>query len=75
MKDKKRPGRPPSGSDRLRAESLLVKVQAREKLAFRKAAELAGIGLSTWVRERLRHASIRELEAAGERADFLEFPK
>ena len=42
-----------------------------ERDAFRSAAELAGIGLSTWVRERLRLAAIRELESAGLRAQFV----
>jgi hypothetical protein len=75
MANKKRPGRPTISSEQLRNVSLLVMVQPAEKLAFQRAAELAGVGLSTWVRERLRQSSIRELESAGNRADFLSYPK
>lgn len=48
-----------------------IRVLASEKAAFREAADLAGIGLSTWVRERLRFAAIRELESAGRRVMFV----
>ena len=43
----------------------------QEKQGFREAAELSGIGLSTWIRERLRMAAIRELESAGRRVPFV----
>jgi hypothetical protein len=39
--------------------------------AFRVAADLAGLALSAWVRERLRLAARRELEEAGKSVPFL----
>ena len=42
-----------------------------EKQTFQVAADLAGIPLSTWVRERLRHVATRELEAAAIPIAFL----
>ena len=36
-----------------------------------EAAKIAGIPLSSWVRERLRLAAIHELEAAGKRIPFI----
>jgi hypothetical protein len=43
-----------------------------EKRAFREAAELAGIPLSAWIRERLRRASARELADVGRQVPFLQ---
>ncbi len=42
-----------------------------EKEAFREAAELAGIPLSAWVRERLRQVAVRELKNAARPVAFL----
>ena len=53
---------------------LEIRVQSLEKQAFRDAADLAGIPLATWVRERLRLASIKELEAVGHPIAFLKSP-
>ena len=64
-------GRPSKSSDRRKVGRIEIRVTPPEQAAFREAAELAGIGLSTWVRERLRLAAIRELEAAGRRAAFI----
>jgi uncharacterized protein (DUF1778 family) len=69
---KKRAGRPKKGSDMAKAEMLEVRVGPAEKQTFKDAADLAGIGLSTWVRERLRRIARRELEEAGRRIAFLE---
>lgn len=55
-----------------KTESLLVRISDREKEGFELAAALAGISLSSWVRERLRLTAIRELESAGRRAPFVE---
>jgi len=55
-----------------KSESLLVRVTGSEKEAFEMAAGLAGISLSSWVRERLRLAAIRDLESVGRRAPFIE---
>jgi hypothetical protein len=50
---------------------VLIRLAPAEKQAFKRAAEIAGIGVSTWMRERLRLAAIRELESVGERAAFV----
>jgi uncharacterized protein (DUF1778 family) len=50
---------------------LTVRLSAQEKATFDRAAELAGISLSSWIRERLRAASLRELDFIGELAPFL----
>jgi hypothetical protein len=49
-----------------------IRLTEAEKAGFAQAAALAGVPLSTWVRERLRLASIRELESAGKRVPFVE---
>jgi hypothetical protein len=64
-------GRPPKGADRVKAEYLDIRLAAAEKQAFRDAAELAGLDLSAWVRERLRGAARKELEAADLPVPFL----
>lgn len=61
---KKKRGRPPKVSDQLRNESLLVRVEPNEKEVFQSAAELAGVSLSAWVRERLRQVAVKELKSA-----------
>lgn len=48
-----------------------IRINSLEKKAFREAAQLAGIPISTWVRERLRLAAIRELEGAGRSIPFI----
>jgi len=70
MKKKGR-GRPPKEAERLRNEALLVRLETSEKEAFRDAADLAGVPLSTWVRERLRQVAVRELENAARPIPFL----
>jgi hypothetical protein len=64
-------GRPPKGVDRLKAEYLDIRLLGVEKQAFRDAADLAGLDLSAWVRERLRMLARKELEAAGQPVAFL----
>ena len=49
-----------------------IRLTDNEKLSFDLAAEVAGIPLSSWVRERLRLACIRDLESAGRRVPFVE---
>jgi hypothetical protein len=56
----------------MKTESIEIRVRPEEKIAFKGAAELAGIGLSAWVRERLRGAAIRELEGAGLSVPFVQ---
>lgn len=48
-----------------------IRLTAEEKEAFRQTAGLAGISVSSWIRERLRLAAIRELEAAGMKIPFV----
>ena len=54
-----------------KTESLMIRVTDVEKEGFELAAALAGISLSSWVRERLRLTAIRELEGAGRRVPFV----
>lgn len=54
-----------------REVQFLMRLTTEEKLGFDQAAEIAGIGLSAWARERLRLAATQELERAGRRAPFL----
>lgn len=54
----------PDSKKSLRDAFLELRLQSKEKTTFRDAAKLAGVPLSSWVRERLRRAAIRELEEA-----------
>jgi len=50
---------------------ILIRVDDTEKLGFEDAADLAGISLSAWARQRLRTAAIQELQQAGQQIAFL----
>lgn len=67
---KRNPGRPKK--ERKLDEYLEIRVTSEEKQAFQQAAELAGIPLSAWIRERLRSVVIRELEGAGYSVPFIQ---
>jgi hypothetical protein len=54
-----------------KSEVLQIRISDAEKEGFELAAALAGISLSSWVRERLRLTAIRELEGAGRRVPFV----
>ncbi len=41
-----------------------------EKAAFQEAAKIAGVSFSTWARQTLRRAAIREFHDVGRRLDF-----
>jgi len=69
---KKGRGRPRKGTSETKSESVLLRMGALEKQSFADAAKLAGVPLAVWMRERLRQAAVRELEAGGKRAAFLE---
>jgi hypothetical protein len=69
-----RPGRPRKGSDQAKSAYLEVRLNSGEKQAFRDAADLAGLDLSAWVRERLRQVARKELEEAGQPVAFLGKP-
>jgi len=64
-------GRPRKEERAVRVEYLEVRVQAAEKQAFKDAADLAGLPLSAWVRERLRVAARQELAESGKPVAFL----
>ena len=68
----KRRGRPPKGSDKIKGAYLEVRLEEVEKQAFRDAAELAGLDLSAWARERLRRSAREELEECQRPVAFLE---
>lgn len=53
---------------------LNIRVSALEKEAFARAAEVAGVPLSGWMRERLRSCAMRELDNINELAPFLVSP-
>ncbi|MHB1424334.1 MAG: hypothetical protein ACYC3I_14265 [Gemmataceae bacterium] len=67
----KRKGRPPKEAGKAKASILQVRLDEAEKRAFNDAAELAGLALSAWVRERLRTLARKELENAGLPVAFL----
>jgi uncharacterized protein (DUF1778 family) len=56
----------------MKTSNVQIRLSQAEKQAFEKAAQLAGISLSAWVRERLRRAAIVELREAGLSIPFLE---
>ena len=71
MKAKKeRRGRPRKSSGETKSESLLLRLEPKEKHGFSEAAEVAGVPLAVWIRERLRRAARHELEEARRQAPF-----
>lgn len=60
-----------SHMEQQKSQILQIRLSAPEKKGFDLAASLAGISLSSWVRERLRLSAIRELEGAGRRVPFV----
>ena len=57
---------------KVKKENLQLRLTDAEKNAFAQAAAIAGISLSSWARERLRLAAIRDLESAGRRVPFVQ---
>jgi hypothetical protein len=68
---KKLQGRPPKSVEDSKTQYLQVRVTSSEKDGFDQAAKLAGIPLSTWVRERLRVIARQELKEVGEAVPFI----
>lgn len=68
---KTRRGRPSKGSDKLNSVRLDMRLHETEKEAFRAAAELSGLEMSAWIRERLRRVAREELQEAGKDVPFL----
>lgn len=54
-----------------KSQVLQIRLTAEEKQGLAEAAGLAGIPMSSWVRERLRLAAIRELQSAGKKIPFV----
>jgi uncharacterized protein (DUF1778 family) len=54
-----------------REQVLQIRLTEEENQAFKDAADIAGIPISVWVRERLRRAATRELEEAARPIAFL----
>ncbi len=54
-----------------KGERFHVRLLPEEKEAFQAAAEIVGLSLSAWARERLRRASARELQDAGQPVAFV----
>ena len=54
-----------------KSEWVKIRIAGDEKQAFQDAADLAGVSLSAWMRERLRKSAIRELEEASRPIQFL----
>jgi hypothetical protein len=67
-----RRGRPPKGSDKIKSVHLDLRIGPDEKEGFKAAAELAGLDLSAWIRERLRLAARNELYQAGQAVPFIQ---
>jgi uncharacterized protein (DUF1778 family) len=55
-----------------KSEELKIRFSPVEKETFQRAAELAGIPLSAWMREQLRRAARRELQDANQPVPFLQ---
>jgi uncharacterized protein (DUF1778 family) len=56
----------------MKTDTIQIRLQPKEKQAFEKAAELAGVALSAWVRERLRRIARQELVSMGQQVPFLQ---
>lgn len=55
----------------MKTERMEIRVTPDEKAGFDEAAAIAGLALSSWARERLRRAAIRELEDASRPIPFV----
>jgi len=65
-------GRPRKRLESVKSASLLLRMEPREKKGFTDAADLAGVPLTVWIRERLRQAAVRELDSAARPIPFLD---
>jgi predicted HTH domain antitoxin len=59
--------RPKKKAAEARAKLMQIRLQEREYLSFKEAAELAGLDLSAWARERLKEATRRDLRKYADR--------
>jgi uncharacterized protein (DUF1778 family) len=53
-----------------KTDTARLRLTPDEKTAFQEAAKIAGVSFSTWARQTLRRAAIREFHDAGRRLDF-----
>jgi SH3-like domain-containing protein len=65
-------GRPRRPLASVKSASVLLRLGPSEKQGFAQAAELAGVPLAIWMRERLRCAVVSELRGAGRVVPFLD---
>ncbi len=63
-------GRPTKKTEDKKIETLLIRLDSDEKQTFQDAAKILGTPLSTWARQRLRQAAIKDLEAVGHPIEF-----
>jgi hypothetical protein len=68
----KKTGRPKKPADAVKTDYLEIRCEEAEKIAFRAAAELAGLPLSGWIRTRLRQVAKKELENVNMPVAFLD---
>jgi uncharacterized protein (DUF1778 family) len=55
----------------MKTELIKIRITPSEKEGFQAAADLSGLALSAWARERLRRVAIRELEEASKPIPFI----
>jgi hypothetical protein len=67
----KKRGAPKKPAGKSKTANKLLRMTATELATFESAADLAGLGTSGWMRERLRTAARAELEAAKRPVAFL----
>jgi uncharacterized protein (DUF1778 family) len=56
----------------MKTKLIQIRVRPSEKDGFQAAADLSGLALSAWMRERLRRAAAKELQAASRPIAFLD---
>ena len=54
---------------------LKMRLTPDERLTFEECAEISGIPMAAWIRQRVRKAAVRELEGAGRAVTFLRTPR
>jgi len=50
---------------------MIIRLSADEKAGFERAAEFSGLGLSTWARQVMKAAAIKQYKEVGEKLTFL----
>lgn len=58
-----------------KTEMLRLRLAPDEKMSFERAAEISGLTVAAWVRERLRRSARIEIEDAGEQVPFAKPPR